>query len=160
LAALLAAALAAGCGVYTFSGSTLPGHLKTVDIPLFANQTMEPAVAEQITTELTSQVLGANLLRPVTGRGDASINGVVTGYSNAEYHYDIRRERMVNVTEYMVSVTVTVEFADNRKSDTLYKGTLTGQGIYAFATEKEEDGRKRAVDDLVRQILEHSVQSW
>ncbi|NLW33526.1 MAG: hypothetical protein GXY77_18925, partial [Fibrobacter sp.] len=30
------------CGIYTFSGSTLPTYLKTVDIPLFMNESMEP----------------------------------------------------------------------------------------------------------------------
>jgi hypothetical protein len=159
-AALIAVLLHVGCGIYTFSGSSLPSHLKTVDVPLFANQTLEPAVAELVTTELSNQLMGANLLRPVTGRGDASLSGIVTGYSNKEYQYDIQRERMVNVTEYMVTITVSVEFVDNRKNEALYKGVLSGQGIYAFATEKEEDGRKRAVEDVVRQVLEHSVQSW
>jgi hypothetical protein len=152
--------LAAGCGVYTFSGSTLPSHLHTVDIPLFANRTLQPGIAEEISSELSSKVLGGNLLRVVPSGGDATLSGEVQTYANEEYQYDILKARTVDVQQYMVRITVYVEFIDNRKQSTRYKGILNGQGQYAIATEKEEDGRKRAVEDVVRQILEKSVQSW
>ncbi len=41
-----------GCGIYTFNGSSLPADLKTVEIPLFLNNSMEPNVADEITQEL------------------------------------------------------------------------------------------------------------
>lgn len=155
-----AGAIVCGCGVYTFSGSTLPGHLRTVDIPLFINQTLQPGVAEQITQELTQQVVGSNLLQVVTSDGDATLTGVVRGYENEEYFYDIPEARDVDVTEYIVRIRIAVAFVDNKKDNELYKGAITGDGIYDSDTETEEDGRRRAVRDLVRQILEESVQSW
>ena len=82
----------AGCGIYTFSGSTLPGYLKTVEIPLFANRTLQTGIAEDITQETTNKVLSSNLLRVVAGGGDASISGEVRGYRNEEYQYDIKQE--------------------------------------------------------------------
>ena len=47
LAAVLLVPLSAGCG-YSLRGN-LPGHLKTVAVPVFANRTREPAVENIIT---------------------------------------------------------------------------------------------------------------
>jgi hypothetical protein len=160
LLALSLALLSQGCGIYTFSGSTLPGHLKTLEIPLFANQTLQSGVAEQITTELSNRVLSTNLLRTVTSNGDASLGGVVTGYATQEYQYDIRGDRKVDVEQYLVTIVVSVEFLDRKKSEPLYQGVVRGQGVYAFGSETEAQGRQRAVEDVVRQILENSLQSW
>ena len=37
------------CGIYSFSGSTLPSHLKTVGVPIFENRTAEFGIDQQIT---------------------------------------------------------------------------------------------------------------
>jgi hypothetical protein len=159
-ATLAAIASIAGCGIYTFSGSTLPSYIKTVEVPLFANQTLETGLAEDVTQKLSSRILGDNVLRPVSRDADATLSGVVTGYANQEYQYDIKRAREVDVEEYMVRIAVRATFVDNKKNDTLFNGTVQGQGIYAFGSEQENEGRERAIDDAVQQIMEKSVQSW
>lgn len=149
-----------GCGFYTFSGSSLPSGMKTVDIPLFLNKSMEPNVADEVTQELNTQVTNSNLLRIVSRGGDASISGTVTSYENKPYMYNTVTERDVDVDQYKVTISADVEFTDNKKNSELYKGSLTGEGIYNFKTETEVDGRKKAQKDLVKRILEKSVQSW
>ena len=149
-----------GCGVYTFSGSTLPAHLKTMDIPLFANQSLIPGVAEDITNQLSAQVVSMNLLRISSGRGDATLRGKVVEYTNAPRTYGTTAVRQVTVSEYVVRITVEVEFVDNKSNSPLYKGRLTGEGVYNFQTQAEADGRKTAESDVIQQILQNSVQSW
>jgi hypothetical protein len=148
------------CGFYTFSGSTLPAHLKTVDIPLFANQSLMPGVAEELTDALTKRIVSMNLLRISSGRGDATIRGKVVDYSNLPRTYGTSGVRQVTVSEYVVHITVEVEFADNKGNSALYKGNITGEGIYDFAKQNETLGRANAEKDVVDQILQHSVQSW
>jgi hypothetical protein len=148
------------CGFYTFSGSTLPAHLKTVDIPLFANQSLQPGVAEEVTDALTKRIVSMNLLRIASGRGDATIHGSVVDYSNTPRNYSSNSARQVSVSEYVVHITVDVEFTDNKASSSLFKGKITGEGIYDFATQNEALGRTNAEKDVVDQILQHSVQSW
>lgn len=127
---------------------------------MFANQTLETGLAETITEELGNEIVSYDELRTVTNGADATITGVVVGYSNEEYQYDIRGERDVDVSEYMVKISVRVSFMDNRKNEPLFEGTVTGQGQYAFGTEQESAGRARAVEDVVKQIMQNSVQSW
>ncbi len=161
LAKLLAlCALMCGCGVYTFNGSTLPAHLKTVDIPLFANQSLMPGVADDITSALSTKIVSMNLLRIASSGGDATIRGRVVEYTNAPRTYGTTGARQVTISEYVVTIRVEVEFVDNKANAPLYKGTVTGEGVYNFQTQTETDGRKTAEADVVDQILQKSVQSW
>ncbi|MBD3321193.1 MAG: hypothetical protein GF350_08880 [Chitinivibrionales bacterium] len=149
-----------GCGVYTFSGSSLPGYLKTVDIPLFINNSLQPGVAEEITEGLTRDVLSSNLLRIVSSGGDASINGRIVSYSNNPHTYGSRGNREVDISEYAVRITLEVEFIDNKKDKPIYSGTIVGEGIYDFQSETEETGRAKAIDHAIEQIIQNSVQGW
>jgi len=160
LVTLLLAAACAGCGIYSFSGSSLPAYLKTVDIPLFVNQSLQPEAAEEITRRLTAEVLRSNLLKIVSGSGDATLRGLVRSYEHQERFIDIRQARDASVTEYEVRIVVAVEFIDNRKSEPIYQGTVTGLGTYDPSTGKEEDARSRAVADIVEQVMQNSVQGW
>ncbi len=159
-ALLFISAVVCGCGVYTFNGSTLPSHLKTVDIPLFANQSLMPGVADDITSLLTTKIVSLNLLRITSSNGDATIRGKVTEYSNTPRNYNSTGARQISVSEYVVKITVDVEFVDNKSNSPLFKGTVSGEGVYNFQTQTEADGRKLAESDVVDQILQKSVQSW
>ncbi len=149
-----------GCGVYTFSGSTLPSHLKTVDIPLFTNKSLQPGVAEDITAKLNSKVQEDNLLKPVSQNSDATITGKVLSYDNRPYTYGSKSVRNVDVSSYSVKISVEVEFLDNKKDKTIYKGVITEEGIYDFEKETEEVGKERAVEKIIDKIMQNSVQSW
>ncbi len=150
----------AGCGVYTFSGSTLPSHLKTVEIPLLENRSMEPDIADEITQELNRQILANNLLRVVADEGDATISGSITSYLHEPYTFGAASTRQVSVDQYIVKIIVDVNFVDNVKEQPLFKGSITGEGIYDFQKENEDIGRSRAIKDIVQRILQSSLQSW
>ena len=160
LLAILTIAIISSCGVYTFNGSTLPSHLKTVSVPLFINRSTQPDVADQLTDKLNKRLLSANLLRVVQNNGDAIINGTVLSYSNAPYTYGAAGTRQVDVSEYAVKITVDVQFKDQKKDADLYKGVVTGTGVYAYGTETEAIGNQKAMDNIIDQILQNSVQSW
>ncbi len=158
--AVCGALFAAGCGIYTFSGSTLPGYLNTVDIPLFLNKSLQPEIAEDITDQVNRRVLESNLLSVVASNGDATIQGAVLSYANEPYTYGAEGYRDVNVSEYAVTMKVAVEFMDNKKNEPIYKGTVQGEGVYNFERENEAVGKRRAIEQIVDQIIQNSIQSW
>ncbi|MFW5775386.1 MAG: LPS assembly lipoprotein LptE [Chitinivibrionales bacterium] len=160
LVTALCALWSVGCGVYTFSGSTLPQYLKSVDIPLFVNKSLQPDIAEQITEQVNAEVLESNLLRIVSEDGDATLQGAVLSYSNDPYTYESEDVRAVDVEEYVVNIRVQIEFIDNVKNEPLFEGIVEGEGVYDFENETEEIGRERAIDDIVEQVLNQSVQGW
>ncbi len=148
-----------GC-IYTFNGSSLPSHLKTVEIPLFANQSLEANVADQITQELNREIVTGNLLKVVQSAGDAIITGTVTAYTNTPYTYGAADTRQVSVQQYVVRIMVQVEFTDKKKDEAIYKGSVTGEGIYDMQKENEGAGKQKAITELVQRILQNSVQGW
>ena len=152
--------LLVGCGVYSFSGSTLPGHLSSVDLPLFANATLEPELAEALTEELNREILRTNLLRIVSENGDATISGTVTDYSNKPHSFGAPQEREVDIEQYRVLISAEVSFFDNRRDEALFEGVVTGEGIYDFQTETEEHGKQAAIEEIIEEIMQNSVQSW
>jgi hypothetical protein len=146
------------CNVYTFSGSTLPGHIKTVEIPVFANKTLEPGIDDEVTTELSKEVLKSQL-RPANSDADATISGTVTRYVNRPHTFGAGGAE-VSVEQYIVQVSAEVEFVDNVKGESIYKGTVSGEGVYLFEGEDEAAGREKAVKNLVEKIMQNSVQMW
>lgn len=157
---LLSFVLLAGCGIYTFTNSSLPSHLKTINTPLFENQSMEPDIADEITRELNKQILDDNLLRIVSEEGDATVSGTITAYKHEPYTFGAAATRQVSVDQYRVSITAAVEFFDNINGESLYKGSITGEGVYDFQQETESLGREKAVKDMVQRILQNSLESW
>jgi hypothetical protein len=150
--------LLASCSIYSFSGSTLPPHIKTVEIPIFENSTLEPGINDEITAELSREVLKSQL-RPADQNADATISGTVTKYENRPHTFGAGGAD-VTVEQYIVRVTANVEFFDNKKNETIYKGTVSGDGVYLFDSEDEATGRIKAIQNLVERIIQNSVQMW
>jgi len=146
------------CSIYSFSGSTLPTHIKTVQIPVFANTTLEPGINDDVTTELSSEILKSQL-RPANEGADAVIRGTVTRYTNQPQTFGAGGAE-VNVEQYIVRISADVEFFDNRKEEQIYKGTVSGEGLYNFQSEDEQAGRTKAIKNLVEKIIQNSVQIW
>ena len=148
----------ASCSVYSLSGSTLPGHIKTVHIPVFTNSTLEPGINDDVTTELSREILKSQL-RPGSEDADAVIRGNITRYSNQPQTFGAGGAE-VQVEQYIVRVTAEAEFYDNVKDEQIYKGTVSGEGVYNFENEDEQIGRDKAVKNLVEKIIQNSVQMW
>jgi hypothetical protein len=150
-----AASLCAGC--YSFSGTTLPKHLRTVRIDPVANKTLESALADQITQGLEEGFRGRSNLRKVNEGGDAELVCTLTEYS----HRPLTTSG-ATVTSYRVDMLVSVLFVDRVKGDTLYKDEhVPGYGTYAVDKgETEETGKRLAVESMVKVVLDNSVSGW
>ena len=72
---LLAIGLAgvAGCTCrYSFSQSSLPSHIKTVAVPVFENETVEPGLQQEVTEAVSREFLNDSTLRIVPENEAAS----------------------------------------------------------------------------------------
>ncbi|MDB5104726.1 MAG: hypothetical protein JWP91_2415 [Fibrobacteres bacterium] len=155
--ALAACAALVFPGCYSFSGTTLPGHLRTVRIDPVANRTLESALADQITQGLEEGFRSRSNLRKVNEGGDAELITVLTEYSHRP-----QTTSGATVTSYRVDILLSVRFVDRVKGDTLYKDDhVPGYGLYAVDRgETEETGKRQAVESLVKVVLDNSVSGW
>jgi hypothetical protein len=87
-ASLLATALV-GCGIYTFSGGGgLPGHIDTIAILPFDNQTTQFTLTQELTQALSDEVPGRLGLAPgAEATADAVLRGTILRYSERATNY-------------------------------------------------------------------------
>src|SRR4051812_31832900 len=144
-------------GCYSFSGTTLPAHLRIVHIEPVVNKTLESALADRITKGLEDGFQSRSNLRKVNEDGDAELICVLTDYSHRP-----QSTSGSTVTSYRVDVLMSVRFVDRVKGDTLYKDDrVPGYGQYQVDKgETEETGQRIAVESLVKVILDNTVSGW
>ena len=161
---LIGALLPAGCG-YSFSGSSLPGHLKTIAIPVFENLSLDPTIAEEITRGVLEQFLEDNRLKVVReARADCVLAGKVTAYQRRVYSYTTAQEPQ----EYIVVVEIDVVLQDRVKNQDLWrKEGLRATATYAAVegeqvgqADSEVEARSLAVRQLGQDILAKSLEQW
>jgi hypothetical protein len=146
-----------GC-VYTFSGSTLPANIKTVEVPLFENTALVQGIAERI-TEVLAQKVAREKLTLVARNGDAIIRGTVVSYKNTATDYTGTRDNLT-IKSYSVEIIADIIFFDNKNDREIYRGRVVSIGYYDFASESEDDARERAVEEITDKILLNSIKSW
>ena len=123
-----------GCGVYSFSGS-IPPHIKSISIPLFANETAEFGIAEAVTDEVTNVFLEENILK-ISDQGDSILRGSIKKVEDKPYTYS----EMEEVLEYRYSVGISVEWFDVREQKVLITKNYTNWGAYSLTADVASDG--------------------
>jgi TolB-like protein len=148
-------------GCYGFAGGGLPPAIKTVAVLPFDNQTPEPTLTQEISRavrEAVEQRLG--LRQSAEPQADAVVRGSITRYEpDLPVAYQGGEDQGVTVTRRQVQITVTVEILDHKQSKPLWQRTgLVVKGDYE--TGREAEGRRKALDDLVVNIVEGAQSQW
>ncbi|PYP57691.1 MAG: hypothetical protein DMD44_09645 [Gemmatimonadetes bacterium] len=156
-ASALALALT-GC-VYGFKGGGLP-NIKTVAVLPFDNQTAEPALTKEVNDAVLEAFQGRLGLRTAgENNADAVVRGKVTRYDpDVPLSFQAGQGR-TDVTQRQVSITVDVEILDQREGKTLWQRQgLSETGEYR--PPQEADGRKIALQKLVRDLVDGAQSQW
>lgn len=155
--AALTLGLAVLGGCYSFSGTTLPPHLRTIRIQPVGNKTLEPDLPERVRRGLEEGFRLRSNLRRVNEGGDAELSCTLTDYSHRPQNTSGDR-----VTSYRVDMMVSVLFVDRVKGDTLYRDDrVPGFGQYSIEKgETEATGQRLALDNLVKVVLDNTVSAW
>jgi hypothetical protein len=113
---VVAASLPAGCG-YSFRGN-LPGHIKTVAVPMFKNKTEAAGLENTITSAVISAFSSGGRLRVVpVEQADSVLEGEIVGYQFDGAGFD----RNANVQAYHLRVVLNVAFRDVRQNKMLWQ---------------------------------------
>jgi hypothetical protein len=153
-------ALLLGCA-YSFTGSSVPTHLKTVAIPVIDDQSGfgEPGLRELFTQELTTQFITDNSLE-VSDRttADSILEGVVLTVtdipSSVEEGEQVRKRR--------VTITVKFSYQDMKLRKKVWEKTFSNWGDYASGTglSQRSEGIREALRKLSEDVLLETVSGW
>ena len=155
----LSALALTGC-LYGFAGGGLPPSIKTVAVLPFDNQTPEPTLTQEISRavrEAVEQRLG--LRQSAEPQADAVVRGSITRYEPDLPVAYTGGDSSVTVTRRQVEITVSVEIRDQKQGKALWeRNGLTVRGDYEPG--REAEGRQKALDDLVVNIVEGAQSQW
>jgi hypothetical protein len=153
LVALLLAA--GGCG-YSFQG-TLPPHIASIAVPVFANRTPEPAVETILTRAVVDAFSTSGRLRVTTPeRADSILNGEVTGYDIQSIAFDPR----ANVRQYRLVVTMNLRYRDLRENRLVFErlglqeqAEFRVSAAVAETIVREETALRAAAQEIARAVV-------
>lgn len=152
----------AGC-LYGFGGGTgFPPHIKTVAVLPFENLTSEPTLTSEINRAVREAVQGRLGLRP---SGEAQADAIVTG-TIQRYEPDIpiafagdpNQAQNVQVNRRKVMITVDVRIFDQRNEKVLWE--RTGLAVEGDYTGNEQEGRRKAIEKLITDIVDGAQSQW
>lgn len=158
-ALLTAALLLSGC-VYGFAGGGLPPTVRSVAVIPFENQTSSAELQQEFMTRLRRELRSRLGVREA---GEAQANAVVRG-SIIRYEPDIPIAFSADRTQSVAArrklmLTVDIEIYDQVGGRVLWarKG-MTAEGEYA--ERQETEGRRRAIEKLVNDVIEGAQSQW
>jgi hypothetical protein len=153
-AALLLAPLLLRCGAYSFSGASLPPHLKTVAIPLFENRTPEFGVDQRLTDAVIEAVTKDNTLKIAeSSTADCILRCTLNRIEDRAGQYNRNEE----ASTFRITLSVQATFEDLQKRVVLWQSPISAFGTYS---DNRDDGIAEAVDKLTVEIVNRMVSNW
>lgn len=158
---LFSALLLSGCGIYSFSGTSIQPDVKTVTIDLFEYTALKvnPTLSNELTEALKDKFRKMTRLEQVDSDGDLEIEGAITGY-------DVRSMAVTaNETAAQSRLTVSVKIIftnrkypeeDFEKSFSAYSDYDSLQSLDAVESSLCEE----IVEKLCEDILNATVANW
>jgi len=149
-----------GCP-YSFTGASVPPHLKTIAIPFADDRSGfgEPGLREMLTDKLTQKFIEDNNLS-ISERinADALLECVITGINDAPAVVTSGE----SVASRRISINVQVTYKDLIKRITIYEKQFSNYGDYSSSggiTERTK-GIEAALEKISEDILLDTVSGW
>lgn len=150
------------CGYYSFSGSSLPPHIRSIAVPLFENKTTEFGAREDLTDALINEFTKDNSLKVVDRRSaDSIIEGTIVTIREQAGAYNAQEQ----VKEIRVYVTVQAKFEDLKKNKIIWEEQMSQWGTYNPDSPSEgnatrEDAIREAIGKIVADIFNKTISGW
>ena len=149
-----------GCGIYSFSGASIPAEAKTVSVDYFPNhaQLVNPLLSDNLTTALRDAMNSQTTLDLIETGGDLAFEGEITDYRTTPVAITGQTAAMNRLT-----ITVKVRFS-NRIDDTKdfeqsfsrYEDYPSNQDLMSV----QEALTATIVEQLVEDIFNKALVNW
>jgi hypothetical protein len=158
---ILLAALSgcSGCP-YSFTGSSVPPHLKTIGIPLFDDQSGsgEPGLREKLTNKLIERFRQDNSLEVVDRlRSDATLEGTIVSMTDQPNVITAGE----TVSRSRITMNVKAVFQDMKLKKKVYEKQFSAWGDYEIGSATgRQTGIDAAIEKLAEDLLLETVSGW
>jgi len=150
-----------GCGIYSFTGASIPAEAKTVSVQYFPNhaQLVNPLLSNDFTTALRDAMMNQTPLDMVDAGGDLAFEGEITDYRTSPVAITASQTAAMN----RLTITVKVRFS-NRFDETKdfeqnfshYEDYPSDQDLNAV----QESLTATIIEALVEDIFNKALVNW
>ena len=114
-----------GCGMYSFTGASIPPGAKTFSVDYFKNSApiFNPSLSHEITEMLQDKLLSQTPLNLTETRGDLQFKGDIVGYASAPVSI-VSRENPT-AAQNRLTIKVKVEFINELDESASFSQTFS-----------------------------------
>ena len=150
----------AGCP-YSFTGASVPPHLKTIAVPIAEDQSGygDPTLRDLFSSQLAQRFINDNTLQTTDrASADALLEGVILAVNDAP----IVVQAGELVARRRITVSVRMRFQDLKLRKQVWEKEFSNWGDYASGggLTQRNDGIAEAVRKLTEDILNETVAGW
>ena len=153
--------LTAGCGIYSFSGTSIQPDVKTITINYFGYSApkVNPSLSNDLTEALKTQFRKMTRLEQVEMDGDLEIEGEVTGY-------DVKATAVTAdevAAQNRLTVTVKIKFTNRKYPEDDLEQNFSSYSDYDSTQSLdavESTLCQEIVDKLIEDIFNATVAQW
>lgn len=142
----------AGCGIYSFSGTSIQPDVNTITINFFENKApkVNPSLSNDLTEAIRTQFRKMTRLNQVEMDGDMEITGEITGY-------DVRATAVSAdevATQNRLTISVKVSFSDRKHPEE----DFANKSFSAYADYDSNNSLDAVESTLCAEIIEKIVE--
>lgn len=158
---ILAAALSGGCGIYSFSGTSIQSDVKTITLNYFEYKALKvnPTLSNDLTEAMKDKFRKMTRLEQVDEDGDMELEGAITGY-------DVRAAAITAdevAAKNRLTVTVHIKFTSNKYPEDNVEKDFSAYAEYDSTNTLdavESTLCEQIIDQLAEDIFNACVAQW
>ncbi len=166
LMGLLCLFLLAGCGIYSFTGASIPPGTNSFQVNYFVNvagnkpgSTVEPGLDRDFTVALQDLILNLTNLDLVTADGDLIYEGDITEYSVTPMSATAENTAAQN----RLKMTVFLTFTNTKREEDNFKKSFSF--FYDFPADKQvydviDSAHKELFERITQDIFNETLAKW
>ncbi|MCK9291438.1 MAG: LptE family protein [Bacteroidales bacterium] len=149
------------CGIYSFTGATIPPEANTFSVQQLQNNALlvEPLLSNTLTTALRDRFMNQTNLNGVTNNGDLAFEGEITDYSTTPQAIQSDQTAALN----RLSITVNIRFTNKYDESKNFESKFTQYMEYPSQQDLSavKDGLIAEITEmLIDDIFNKAVVNW
>lgn len=150
-----------GCGIYSFSGASIPPEAKTVSVAYFPNhaQLVNPMLSNDLTTALRDAMMNQTPLDMVESGGDLAFEGEITDYRTTPVAITAGQTAALNRLTVTINVRFSNRFDEDKDFETRfsrYEDYPSDQDLNAV----QESLTATIIEALVEDVFNKALVNW
>ncbi len=150
------------CGIYSFTGASIPAELQTVTVNIFENNAplVVPYLSQDFTEALKNRIRNQSRLSMVRTDGDATFEGRITGYSINPTAVQGNDRAGLNRLTITVAVSYTNKFNEKLNFEVSFSRFQDFSTANGPIQSQEQQLIKEINDMLTEDIFNRAFANW